>query len=56
MSAGFMCAAAWTRHVQRGRELISLLESGGLDGLSIGFRTVSAAREKLTAHAAATEH
>ena len=36
------------RHVQRGRELISLLESGGLDGLSIGFRTVSAAREKFT--------
>ena len=30
------------------RELLSLLESGGLDGLSIGFRTVSAAREKLT--------
>ena len=36
------------KNVQRGRELLSLLESGGLDGLSIGFRTVSAAREKLT--------
>ena len=35
-------------NVQRGRELLSLLESGGLDGLSIGFKTVSAAREKLT--------
>jgi HK97 family phage prohead protease len=36
------------KNVQRGRELISLLESGGLDGLSIGFRTVNATREKLT--------
>jgi uncharacterized protein len=36
------------KNVQRGRELISLLESGGLDGLSIGFKTVSASREKLT--------
>ena len=35
-------------NVQRGRELLSLLESGGLDGLSIGFKTVSAAREKFT--------
>ena len=34
------------KNVQRGRELISLLESGGLDGLSIGFRTVNATREK----------
>jgi HK97 family phage prohead protease len=29
-------------NVQRGRELASLLDSGGLDGLSIGFRTVTA--------------
>jgi HK97 family phage prohead protease len=35
-------------NVQRGRELLSLLECGGLDGLSIGFRTVNAAREKFT--------
>jgi HK97 family phage prohead protease len=34
--------------VQRGRELLSLLESGGLDGLSIGFRTVRATREKIS--------
>jgi hypothetical protein len=34
------------KNVQRGRELLSLLESGGLDGLSIGFRTVNATREK----------
>ena len=33
-------------NVQRGRELLSLLESRGLDGLSIGFRTVTASRDK----------
>jgi HK97 family phage prohead protease len=33
-------------NVQRGRELVSLLESGGLDGLSIGFKTISASRDK----------
>lgn len=32
-------------NVQRGRELLSLLESGGLDGLSIGFKTVTATRD-----------
>jgi len=32
--------------VQRGRELIALLESGGLDGLSIGFKTVSARKDR----------
>ena len=36
------------KNVQRGRELLSLLESGGLDGLSIGFKTVRAARDKPT--------
>ncbi len=35
-------------NVQRGRELLSLLETRGLDGLSIGFKTVSAMREKNT--------
>jgi uncharacterized protein len=35
-------------HVQRGGELLALLETGGLDGLSIGFKTVVAARQKLT--------
>jgi HK97 family phage prohead protease len=34
------------RNVQRGREILSLLESKGLDGLSIGFRTVSARRDR----------
>ena len=35
-------------NVQRGRELLSLLESGGLDGLSIGFKTVTARRDRVT--------
>ena len=34
------------RNVQRGRELLSLLESGGLDGLSIGFKTVLAKQDR----------
>ena len=37
------------KNVQRGRELLSLLESGGIDGLSIGFKTVSARKDKATA-------
>lgn len=36
------------RNVQRGRELFSLLENGGLDGLSIGFKTVSARQDRAT--------
>jgi HK97 family phage prohead protease len=35
------------RNVQRGRELLSLLETGGIDGLSIGFRTVAAKTDRL---------
>lgn len=35
-------------NVQRGAELLSLLESGGLDGLSIGFKTVRAGRDRAT--------
>jgi uncharacterized protein len=34
--------------VQRGRELLSLLESGGLDGLSIGFKTIRARNDRAT--------
>jgi hypothetical protein len=34
--------------VQRARELVALLDQRGLDGLSIGFRTVSASRDRLT--------
>ena len=33
-------------NVQRGRELLSLLDSKGLDGLSIGFKTVVARRDR----------
>ncbi len=33
-------------NVQRGRELLSLLESGGIDGLSIGFKTVAATQDR----------
>jgi uncharacterized protein len=35
-------------NVQRGRELFALLEGGGLDGLSIGFRAVSVRRDKVS--------
>ena len=34
------------KNVQRGRELFSLLENGGLDGLSIGFKTVAAKQDR----------
>ena len=34
------------KNVQRGRELLSLLENGGLDGLSIGFKTVLAKQDR----------
>jgi HK97 family phage prohead protease len=36
------------KNVQRGRELFSLLENGGLDGLSIGFKTVAAKQDRFT--------
>jgi uncharacterized protein len=36
------------KNVQRGRELFSLLEHGGLDGLSIGFKTIAAKQDRLT--------
>jgi uncharacterized protein len=34
--------------VQRGRELLALLESGGLDGLSIGFKTIRARNDRVS--------
>ena len=37
------------QNVQRGRELLALLESNGIDGLSIGFKTVAARKDKATA-------
>ena len=36
------------KNVQRGRELFSLLENGGLDGLSIGFKTITAKQDRAT--------
>jgi uncharacterized protein len=33
-------------NVQRGRELISLLQTKGVDGLSIGFKTLHATRDR----------
>ncbi|MDE2444802.1 MAG: HK97 family phage prohead protease [Alphaproteobacteria bacterium] len=36
------------RNVQRGRELLALLEQGGLDGLSIGFKTIAARQDRAT--------
>lgn len=43
------------RNVQRGRELFSLLETRGLDGLSIGFKTLKARRDRATASRLLTE-
>jgi uncharacterized protein len=34
-------------NVQRGRELLALLESGGLDGLSIGFKTIRVRNDRI---------
>ena len=36
------------KSVQRGRELLALLESNSIDGLSIGFKTVAARKDKAT--------
>lgn len=36
------------KNVQRGHELLALLESGGIDGLSIGFKTLSARKDKIS--------
>ena len=36
------------KNVQRGRELLALLEGGGIDGLSIGFKTIAARKDKST--------
>ena len=41
-SRGLYVLGRLDQNLQRGRELLSLLESGGLDGLSIGFKTIRA--------------
>ena len=33
------------KDVERGREAVALMEAGAMDGLSIGYRTVKAARD-----------
>ena len=53
--AGLHVTGRLDRNVQRARELFSLLETRGLDGLSIGFRTVKARRDKATASRLLTE-
>jgi hypothetical protein len=47
-ATGLMVRGRLNLDVQRGRELSALLDQRGLDGLSIGFRTVSASRDRLT--------
>ena len=46
---GLFVRGRFDKNVQRGRELLSLLESGGIDGLSIGFKTVSSRKDRATA-------
>jgi hypothetical protein len=45
---GLLVRGRLNMDVQRGRELSALLDQRGLDGLSIGFRTVSASRDRVT--------
>ncbi len=45
---GLFVRGRLNKSVQRGRELLALLESGGIDGLSIGFKTVSARKDRAT--------
>ena len=53
--AGLHVTGRLDRNVQRARELFSLLETQGLDGLSIGFRTVRARRDRASASRLLTE-
>ena len=43
---GLLVRGRLNTNVQRGRELLALLESGGLDGLSIGFKTIRARNDR----------
>lgn len=45
---GLFVRGRLNKQVQRGRELIALLEDRALDGLSIGFRTIASSHDKLT--------
>jgi uncharacterized protein len=43
---GLLVRGRLNKRVQRGAELLALLETGGLDGLSIGFKTVRARNDR----------
>ncbi|MGB3416802.1 MAG: HK97 family phage prohead protease [Mesorhizobium sp.] len=45
---GLFVRGRLARDVKRAREVLSLMRSGALDGLSIGFRTVKARRDPTT--------
>ena len=45
---GLLVRGRLNMNVQRARELLALLDQRALDGLSIGFKTVSASRDRLT--------
>lgn len=47
-ATGLLVRGRLNLKVQRARELLALLDQRALDGLSIGFRTVSASRDRLT--------
>ncbi len=46
---GLFVRGRLNKDVQRGRELLALLEQGAIDGLSIGFKTIRARRDQATA-------
>ncbi|EEZ18446.1 phage prohead protease HK97 [Brucella melitensis bv. 2 str. 63/9] len=48
MRAGFIVEGRLAKGVARAREALELMRSGGLDGLSIGFRTVRARKDART--------
>ncbi|ESR22791.1 HK97 family phage prohead protease [Lutibaculum baratangense] len=45
---GLKVAGRLTPEVMRAREVLALMREGGLDGLSIGFRTIRARRDRRT--------
>lgn len=49
-SAGLFVEGRLNAGVLRARELSSLIAGGAIDGLSIGFRTVRATRDRATGH------
>ena len=45
---GLFVRGRLNKNVQRGHELLALLEGGGIDGLSIGFKTISSRKDRAT--------